>query len=91
MGVMLLRDEELKKSLVDQAIEFFRATGGSGDMKHSEPGYGCVVDLETATVLGTTWQQDAVFWIVGDDLNLVSCSEADSMVELGSFRERVIS
>jgi len=57
-----LRDEELRKSLVTQSIEYFRATGDSKDMKHSEPGYGCVIDLDTATELGRTWPQNAVFW-----------------------------
>ena len=83
-------DRDLRQSLLDQGIQHFRVTGGSRDMSHAEPGYGCAVDLKRIVELGRQWNQEAVFWVQGDQLFLVSCDESKHEEPLGSFRKRLI-
>ncbi len=83
-------DRDLGLFLLGQGIPHFRVTGGSRDMSHAEPGYGCAVDPERIVELGRQWNQEAVFWVEGDQLFLVSCDEFKHEEALGSFRERLI-
>jgi hypothetical protein len=83
-------DRGLGLSLLGQRIPHFRVTGGSEDMSHSEPGYGCVADHEKIVELGRQWKQDAIFRVRGDSLFLVYCDRPQDEKPLGSFRERVI-
>ncbi len=83
-------DRDLGLSLVDQGIQHFRVTGGSKDMSHAELGYGCAVDRERIVELGRQWNQEAVFWVQGDQLFLVPCNDSKHEEPLGSFRERLI-
>ena len=83
-------DRDLGLSLLRRGIPHFRVTGGSRDMSHAEPGYGCAVDLERIVELGRQWNQEAVFWVQGDQLFLVSCDGSKHEEPLGSFRERLI-
>ena len=83
-------DRDLGLSLLGQGIPHFRVTGGSRDMSHAEPGYGCVVDRERIVELGRQWNQEAVFWVRGDRLFLVFCDRPEHEQPLGSFRERLI-
>lgn len=83
-------DRDLGMSLLDRGIPHFRVTGGSRDMSHAEPGYGCAVDLERIVELGRQWKQEAVFWVEGDQLVLVSCDDSKHEEPLGSFRERLM-
>ena len=83
-------DRDLGLSLLGQDIPHFRVTGGSRDMSHAEPGYGCAVDRERIVELGRQWNQEAVFWVRGDRLFLVFCDRPELEQPLGSFRERLI-
>ena len=83
-------DRDLGLSLVDQGIQYFRVTGGSRDMSHAEPGYGCAVDLERVVELGQQWDQEAVFWVQEDQLFLVACDGSKQEKPLGSFRRRLL-
>lgn len=83
-------DRDLAQALRGQGIRHFRVTGGSRDMSHAEPGYGCVVDREGIVELGRQWNQEAVFWVREDHLFLVFCDRPEHEEPLGSFRERVI-
>ncbi len=83
-------DRDLGLSLLGQGVPHFRVTGGSRDMSHAEPGYGCVVDRGRIVELGRQWNQEAVFWVRGDRLFLVFCDRPEHDIPLGSFRERVI-
>ena len=83
-------DRDLGLSLLRRGIPHFRVTGGSRDMSHAEPGYGCAVDLERIVELGRQWNQEAVFWVQEDQLFLVSCTDSKHEEPLGSFRERLI-
>ena len=83
-------DRDLVMSLLGQGIPHFRVTGGSRDMSHTEPGYGCAVDLERIVELGRQWNQEAVFWVQEDQLFLVSCDGSKQEKPLGSFRKRLL-
>jgi len=83
-------DRELGSLLSSTGSDHFRVTGGSRDMTHAEPGYGCLVDRERIVDLGHQWNQEAVFWVEGDDLFLIPCATRQEFELLGSFRERVI-
>ena len=83
-------DRELGSLLSSSDVKHFRVTGGSRDMTHAEPGYGCLVDRERIVELGRKWNQEAVFWVEGDNLFLIPCATRQEFELLGSFRERVI-
>ena len=83
-------DRELVSLLSSSAVKNFRVTGGSRDMTHAEPGYGCLVDRERIVDLGCEWNQEAVFWVEGDNLFLIPCATPQEFELIGSFRERVI-
>ncbi len=83
-------DRDFRLYLLGQSIPHFRVTGGSRDMSHAEPGYGCVVDRERIVELGRQLNQEAVFWVRGDRLFLVFCDRPEHEQPLGSFRERLI-
>ena len=59
-------------------------------MTHAEPGYGCLVVRERIVDLGCEWNQEAVFWVEGDNLFLIPCATPQEFELLGSFRVRVI-
>lgn len=83
-------DRDLGLFLLGQGIPHFRITGGSRDMSHAEPGYGCAVDPERIVELGRQWNQEAVFWVQEDQLFLVSCDGSKREEPLGSFRKRLL-
>ena len=84
-------DALLQKELQSLDILHFRVTGGSKDMKHAEPGFGCVIDSSAARKLGQQFSQEAVFWVDDGELFLVNCNQEEPHIALGRFYDRVIA
>lgn len=66
----------------------FRVIGASPHLRHQEPGWGVVSgSLAEAVDLGRRWEQMAIFWVEGDTLRLVDCTDA-ATEDLGSWSAR---
>jgi len=68
----------LRKAISRLGLNRHRVTGISADMKHREPGFavwGC--DLPLALQLGREFAQNAIYWIEGGRLDVVSCGTGE--------------
>lgn len=63
--------------------------GGSPDFSHKEESYAIETDAATAVELGRQFAQEAIFWVEGDLLWLISC-ESDEREKIGAWRERIV-
>jgi hypothetical protein len=71
----VLEDEALRRTLELKMIPYFRATGCSPDLTHREPGWAATMAKSEAIDLGRRFGQRGIWWIEGDDLILVSCTD----------------
>jgi hypothetical protein len=79
----------LEEAIERVGLECHQVTGYSADGKHSEPGFavwGC--ELDTATQLGREFAQNAIYWVEGGQLDVVSCSSAERE-HVGLWSERL--
>lgn len=57
-------DAALEQELIRAKSKYFRATGGSQDGAHREPGFGILTDSpESIRFISRQFRQDAFFWI----------------------------
>lgn len=73
----MLADEELRRVILDQGVDFLRITGSSPDESHAEPGWGIVTDETTALNLGRSFRQEAVFHFHATGIDLVNCANCE--------------
>jgi hypothetical protein len=77
--------ECLRSALVNAGFYFFAVTGCSPDFRHQEPGFGITTDdRENIVKIGRNWQQEAIFWVEGGIVHLVSCRDPE-VVTLGQW------
>lgn len=81
-------DALLEAHLRELEYRHWRVIGGSPDFVHAEPGFAVEVSLPEGIELGRKFNQEAIFWIEGDDLYLVACQGSERQ-PLGSWRERL--
>lgn len=67
----------------------WRVIGGSPDFQHAEPGFAVALPLDDALAIGRNFEQEAIFWIEKDELNVISC-RGEAEQKLGSWRERLM-
>ena len=84
----LLADEALRRSLELRHVPYFRALGCSPDLSHREPGWAAELTKKDALTLGRRYGQRAIWWVEGDDLQLLMCEDG-SETSAGTFRRRV--
>lgn len=84
-----VRDGRLASLLKERSLRHWRATGGSPDFTHAEPGYAVEVSIQGALQIGRLFEQEAVFWIEDDELILVDC-RTEATQRLGSWRNRIV-
>ncbi|MCP5143202.1 MAG: DUF3293 domain-containing protein [Gammaproteobacteria bacterium] len=82
-------DARLRARVVADGWLHFRVTGLSPDEKHAEPGWGIDCPRVAAFALGAEFNQQAIFEVDGDELELWYVAD-DRELTLGSFRRRVI-
>jgi hypothetical protein len=82
-------DSALQAELVALSIWSCRVTGVSPDGRHREPGWAADIDLSAAQNIGAAFKQDAIYWVDGDNLSVVSCRPGKPGVLIGSFRQRL--
>ena len=79
----------LRKAVSRLGLKRHRVTGISADMKHREPGFAVwSCDLSAATQLGREFAQNAIFWIEGGALDVVSCANGERQ-HVGLWSERL--
>lgn len=83
-----LEDEALRRMLELGKIPYFRATGCSPDLSHREPGWAATMAKNKAIEIAKRFQQRGIWWIEGEDLILVSCSDG-SEKRVDNFRLRL--
>ena len=67
-------NDDLRASLDFSGLKYFAVTGGSPDFSHFEPGFGILADKATILEIGRRYRQEAVFWVEGGTVHVVSCS-----------------
>lgn len=85
----LERDRALRSSLESAGVAPLRIVGCSPDLSHREPGWAVPMGRDDAIALGTAYEQNAVYWVVGGVLWLLSCPpNRAASEELGDFAPR---
>ena len=82
-------DGRLASLLRERSLRHWRATGGSPDFSHAEPGYAVETSFQDALQIGRLFEQEAIFWIENDELILVDC-RTEATHRLGSWRNRIV-
>jgi|GEM_PF-1197117 len=79
--------EKFLEDLRQKDLEHYPITGCSPDLTHREESFGIVIPLKVALELCRDYQQDAIFWVDKDQLELVD--QSGFRETLGRFSERV--
>lgn len=83
----LLADQALRRRL--RRWQPLRVTGRSTDGQHAEPGWLVPCSKVTAVKIGREFQQDAIFWIQNDHLQVVGTSQQNRRPQsAGRFRAK---
>ncbi len=82
-------DQRLRERLERLTLWPWRITGYSPLDGHSEPGWAISLPLEQARELGSEFRQDAIYWVVDDEMWVTKCTPGSELVPVGSFRERL--
>ncbi len=67
------QDLRLHAELESRGIRPVRVYGCSPDLKHQEPSWAVPLSLDDAITLGAKFNQDAVFYVRGENVCLESC------------------
>ena len=82
-------DERLRAELTFLGAWHHRIVGYHPRTGHAEPSWAVDLPLEVARLLGCQFLQDATFWVVGTELNVVQCLADGGPVAVGSFSQRL--
>jgi len=66
-----------------------RITGYSPATGHAEPGWGIELSLGEACDLRLRYKQDAIYYVIGDQLWVTFCDDRRQLVRVGSFADRL--
>ncbi|HAE12320.1 MAG TPA: hypothetical protein DCG39_11830 [Opitutae bacterium] len=80
--------EKLEESLLDSDKSFFPVTGSSPDGTHKEAGFGISCTLREALCIGMGFNQNAIYWIERENLQVIECSSGKAQ-DLGSWKDRL--
>jgi len=82
------RNRCLQKSIKKTMVLGTKIIGASADLQHQELSLIIEGALQDLINLAQKFQQNAIFWVQGDSLELISCNSLKHF-KLGSFRERI--
>jgi hypothetical protein len=88
-GENLAADEALRRELETVCGRVLRITGYSPETLHREPGWLAALPWQIACDLGLRFRQDAIYYVIGDDLSVTLCNERRQLHPVGKFRERI--
>ena len=81
-------DSALAQHLATLGVWRCRITGYDPATGHAEPGWAVEVTREAGLELGRAFRQDAIYWVDGETLWLVSCHRGDC-ASVGIFADRL--
>jgi len=79
-------DARLHAELVERGLHPIRITGYDPATGHAEPGWTVELPLDNALELGRRYVQDAIFWVEGGQVFVVSCGPKQERGLVGAFR-----
>lgn len=82
-------DGRLQEDLAVLNRWFTRVTGYSPNTPHAEPSWAVALSLQEALDIGRRYSQDAIYYVDGDRLSVMKCTEPTEAALVGAFRERV--
>jgi len=82
------RNRCLQKSIKKTMVLGTKIIGASADLQHQELSLIIEGALQDLINLAQKFKQNAIFWVQGDSLELISCNSLKHF-KLGSFRERI--
>jgi len=82
------RNRCLQKSIKKTMVLGTKIIGASADLQHQELSLIIEGAFQDLINLAQKFEQNAIFWVQGDSLELISCNSLKHF-KLGSFRERI--
>ena len=82
------RNWSLEKSITNTMALGTKIIGASADLQHQELSLIIEGALPDLINLAQKFEQNAIFWVQGDSLELIACDSLKHF-KLGSFRERI--
>lgn len=82
------RNRCLQKTIKKTMVLGTKIIGASADLQHQELSLIIEGALQDLINLAQKFEQNAIFWVQGDSLELISCNSLKHF-KLGSFRERI--
>lgn len=95
LGQILSKDEndqrnrQLQKELSHVLHE--KIIGASADLEHQEHSFIVQISKPAAIGLALKYDQNAIFWVEGDDLHIIPVLMSGDEVSVGSFRDRLVT
>lgn len=82
------RNRCLQKTIKKTMVLGTKIIGASADLQHQELSLIIEGALQDLINLAQKFEQNAIFWVQGDSLELIACNSLKHF-KLGSFRERI--
>ncbi len=82
-------DQRLHQQFLALGLSPIRIIGSSPDRGHQEPSWAVKINRFQALTLGREFLQDAIYWVEGNQLSVISCHGHGKPVPVGTFRARL--
>ncbi|PFG45221.1 uncharacterized protein DUF3293 [Vibrio sp. ES.051] len=83
-----ISNQALEKQL--QHVNYTRVTVGNRSFTWYEESFAAELTPESAVGLANCFQQNAIYYVIDDELYLIACSEPKLMHKLGSIKPRLV-
>ncbi len=82
-------DRSLRNRLVDLGCTPIRIVGYSTSSEHAEPSWITSLGFDLACDIGNQYLQDALYYVIDDELYVSHCDQRRGLIFVGPFRARV--
>ena len=82
-------DEQLHYRLVENGTWLRRVTGYAPDTGHNEPCWAIAISFDEACDIGEEFLQDAIYYVVGDDLFVSHCDSRRVKIPISKFSIKI--
>ena len=82
-------DERLHQRLVENGTWLRRVTGYAPDTGHNEPCWAIAISFDEACDIGEEFLQDAIYYVVGDDLFVSHCDSRRVKTPISKFSVKI--
>lgn len=84
-----LLDRQLQRHIIELKRPYRAIIGASYDRRHMEKSWAVPIEKSLAVALGTQFNQNAIYFVEGDQLQLVPCLLNYPELTMGAFSARV--